>query len=57
MFAHRHFDIVSLYARGASGRRYKSMSASREMLAKVEARRAVLLMNPPNVPWSGAKKR
>ena len=57
MFAHRHFDIVSLYARGASGRRYKSMSASREMLAKVEARRAMLLMNPPNVPWSGVKKR
>lgn len=57
MFAHRHFHEVSLYARGASGRRYKSMSASREMFANVEMRRAALIMNPPTVTRSGAKKR
>jgi hypothetical protein len=55
--AHRHFHITSLRARGASGRRYKSMSASREMLAKVEARRADLATNLPSVSKVGLKKR
>ena len=57
MFAHRHFHITSLRARGASGRRHKSMSASREMLVKLESRRAVLVAKPPSVHRSGTKKR
>ena len=55
--AQNHFGNVRLQAKGASGRRYKSISASKEMLANLTAKRIEVTANPPSVSRIGLKKR